>query len=162
MILRLVLLFTVVPALELFLLLQIGAWLGPWPTFLLLVGTGVVGAALARAQGFAVLGRLLEEARQGIPPGERLVEAALVLVGGLLLITPGVLTDVAGLLLLLPPVRRALAPRVLVALAERATVHGSVVTFGTPVQPGYDPGPVVGPSRPPGESKNPFDHPVAR
>lgn len=162
---RLLLLFTLVPALELFLLLQIGGWLGPWPTFLLLVATGLAGSALLRWQGIGVLAALVEDARQGLPAGPRLAEGALVVVGGLLLITPGVLTDLAGLLLLVPPIRRALAPRLLASLARRGRVHGTVVTFGGPFPPSgtFPPEPPrPPPDRPPAPPKNPFDHPVAR
>jgi UPF0716 protein FxsA len=119
---RLLLLFTVVPAAELFLLLQIGSAIGPTPTFLLLLLTGVVGAWLAKREGLAVLARLGEELQRGLPPGERVMEGALVVVGGLLLVTPGVLTDLAGVLLIFPPTRRWLAPRALRWLMGRFDV----------------------------------------
>ncbi|MEQ1505088.1 MAG: FxsA family protein, partial [Myxococcota bacterium] len=115
----LVLLFTVVPALELYLLLQIGSWIGPTPTFLMLLVTGVAGAWLAKREGFALLGQLSAELQRGLPPGDRVVEGVLVLVGGLLLITPGVLTDVAGVLLIVRPTRRWLAPRLMRGLSGR-------------------------------------------
>ncbi len=168
---RLLALFTVVPALELFLLLQLGARIGPWPTFLILIGTGLLGSSLLRWQGLGVLAKLVQEARQGIPPGRSLAEGALVVLGGVLLITPGVITDVTGLLLLVPPVRRALAPRLLAWLAARATVQGGFVTFGAPqggsgaANPFSHPGEPVAPPSPlgaPKPARKPFDHPVAR
>lgn len=110
---RLLLLFTLVPAAEIFLLLQIGSAIGPLQTFVLLLVTGVVGAALAKREGLHVLRQLSEEMRRGLPPGVRLVEGGLVVVGGLLLVTPGVLTDVAGVLFIFPPSRRWIAPRAL-------------------------------------------------
>ncbi|MCB9678427.1 MAG: FxsA family protein [Alphaproteobacteria bacterium] len=116
---KLILAFTVIPAVELFLLLQIGAWLGPWQTFLIVVGTGTLGAWLAKREGLGVLSQLSEELRNGLPPGSRLAEGVLVLAGGLLLITPGVLTDLAGFLFIAPPTRRWLAPRVVNAIASR-------------------------------------------
>lgn len=158
---RLFLLFTLVPALELFLLLQIGAWLGPLPAFGLVLGTGIAGAWLARRQGVAVLLRLVRDAQQGVPPAEALAEGALVVVGGLLLVTPGVITDVVGLVLLVPAVRRWLAPRVLRRLVASGRIHGTHVVFGTP-RP-FDPGSPPSPTRraPSTESTTPFDHPVA-
>lgn len=119
---RLALLFTIVPAVELFLLLQLGSWLGPLPTFALILVTGVAGGWLAKREGFAVLRELSAELSNGLPPGERLVEGALVLLGGALLVTPGVLTDLAGILLIVRPTRRWLAPRLTRSLAQRFDV----------------------------------------
>lgn len=119
MMIGLILLFTVLPALELFLLLQIGSWLGPTQTFLLVLVTGVLGAWLAKREGFAVLAKLSEELRGGLPPGSRLMEGALVVMGGLLLVTPGVITDLTGMLLIFPFSRRWIAPRALKWLAAR-------------------------------------------
>ncbi|MBA2321225.1 MAG: FxsA family protein, partial [Deltaproteobacteria bacterium] len=110
--LLLLFLFTVVPAVELFLLLQLGSLLGPMQTFLIVLGTGILGAWLAKREGFAVLRQLQADLAKGLPPAVRVVEGALVLVGGLLLVTPGVLSDLTGILLLLPPVRRSIAPRI--------------------------------------------------
>lgn len=115
----LILLFTVLPALELYLLLQIGSWLGPTQTFLFVLLTGVVGAWLAKREGFAVLRKLTEEVRTGLPPGSRMMEGALVVIGGLLLVTPGVITDLTGMFLIFPPTRRWLAPRALRWLSAR-------------------------------------------
>ena len=111
--LRLFLLFTLVPVIELALLIRIGTWLGPLPTIAIVFATGLVGAFLAKREGFAVLRQLRDELREGVPPGARLVEGALVVVGGVLLITPGVFTDLAGFALIFGPVRRRLAPVVL-------------------------------------------------
>ena len=124
--LRLLLLFTLVPAVELWLLLQIGALLGPTPTFLLIVLTGTVGAWLAKREGLGVLQTLREELHKGLPPGSRLMEGALVVVGGLLLVTPGVFTDLVGFLLIAPPSRRWFAPRALNWLATRFEITGQV------------------------------------
>lgn len=106
-------LFIVVPTVELFLLLQLGSWLGPAATFALVVITGVVGGWLAKREGLGVLADLQRELGRGLPPGDRLVEGGMVLVGGLLLITPGVMTDLIGFLLIVPATRRVLAPRLL-------------------------------------------------
>lgn len=108
----LLLLFIGVPLLELYLLLWLGTLIGFWPTLGIAVVTGLVGSSLAKREGLKVWREwraALDELR---PPAFGLVESLLVLVGGVLLVTPGVLTDVAGLLLLVPAVRRRVAVRV--------------------------------------------------
>ncbi len=119
----LVVLFTVVPALELFLLLQIGSLLGPTATFLLILLTGVVGAWLARREGVGVLMDLRRELDRGLPPGDRLMEGVMVLAGGLLLVTPGVVTDLVGFSLIFPVTRRLLAPRLVRWLTRNVDVQ---------------------------------------
>jgi UPF0716 protein FxsA len=106
----------------------------------------------------AVLADLQADVARGVPPAGRLVEGALVLVGGILLITPGVLTDLTGIALLVPPIRRWLAPRVVAALAEWGARNATVVQFGS-VHPG---GGAVFTGPPPRDrAPSPFDHPVA-
>ena len=102
---RLLLLFTVVPLLELYLLIEVGSRLGAGFTVVLIALTGGVGALLARMQGFRVLGQIRERLAQDRLPADELLSGGLVLAGGLLLVTPGILTDVVGLTLLLPFVR---------------------------------------------------------
>lgn len=108
---RLLLAFTLVPVVELWLLLRIGAWLGPWPTVGLVILTGVVGASLARREGAHAWSAVRDEVAAGRLPGRRLLEALLVLVAGIVLVTPGVLTDAVGLALLVRPVRARLVKR---------------------------------------------------
>lgn len=108
---KLLLAMTVIPAVELFILLQLGSLIGPLETFLIIVVTGTIGAFLAKREGLGVLTTLKAELAQGLPPGSRLAEGVLVLAGGLFLLTPGVLTDLAGFLFIAPPSRRWLAPR---------------------------------------------------
>jgi len=112
MLLRLFLLFTIVPVVELALLIQIGGLLGLGPTLLLVMGTGFAGAWLARREGLRGWLAVRDELQGGQLPGESLVHALLILAAGVVLITPGVLTDIAGILLLVPPVRRRLIARV--------------------------------------------------
>lgn len=119
MIWRLLLLFTIVPAVEMFLLLQIGSLVGPTPTVLWLLLAGLVGAWLAKREGLTLIRELALEIQQGLPPAGRLVEGGMVVVGAVLLVTPGVLTDLVGLVLILPPTRRWLAPRILKQIATR-------------------------------------------
>lgn len=96
------------PLLELYLLIQVGDWIGALPTLLLCLGTAVAGVYLVRLQGFAVLRRLSGALGQGAPVADGLLEGALLLLAGLLLLLPGLLTDGLGLLLLVPPLRRLL------------------------------------------------------
>lgn len=141
----LLLLFTVVPAIELYALLQLGAWLGAVPTFLLVVTTGIVGSWLAKREGLGVLMQLQSELQQGMPPGERVLEGVMVFVGGLLLITPGVFTDLAGIVLITGPTRRLLAPRVLAWITRNVDIRVGDVRMG---QPGFPPGAGVPPEPP--------------
>lgn len=109
---RLLLAFTIIPVVELWLLIRIGAWLGAGPTVALVVLTGVVGATLARREGVHAWAAVREELAAGRLPGRKLLEALLVLIAGVVLVTPGVLTDAAGLLLLVRPLRSRLVRRV--------------------------------------------------
>lgn len=102
---RLVLLFTVIPALEIYLLVHVGGVIGGMNTLLLVIATGVVGAYYTRLQGFSVVRRLQENLHAGRPPANELVDGAMLLLGGALLITPGLLTDAFGLSLVFPPSR---------------------------------------------------------
>ena len=108
MLLRLILLFTVVPLVELWLLMQISRVTGPLFTLTLVILTGVVGATLARRQGWQTWQRIQRELSEGKAPGGSLVDGLLILIAGAVLITPGVLTDIVGFALLIPPVRAAL------------------------------------------------------
>jgi UPF0716 protein FxsA len=90
---RLLLLFIVVPVVELVLLIEIGQRVGTLTTIWLIVGTGFVGASLARQQGINTLAGLRKDLAGGQFPGEAIVEGVLILVAAVLLITPGVLTD---------------------------------------------------------------------
>ncbi|HEU5208792.1 MAG TPA: FxsA family protein [Longimicrobiales bacterium] len=126
----LILLFIALPVLELVLLLRIGSWIGALPTILLVIATGIVGASLARTQGVAVLARIQRELAQGRPPVASMVDGFLIFAAGVLLLTPGVITDVFGVAFLLPPVRalvrRGLAGR-LQRMAEAGTARFTVL-----------------------------------
>jgi len=104
--LYLLLLFTIVPLVELWLLVRLSGVFGFWTTIAVVLGTGVLGASLARWQGWLAMARVQNEMRQGLLPARALGDGALILVAGALLITPGVLTDILGLALLLPPFRK--------------------------------------------------------
>ncbi|MDP2311408.1 MAG: FxsA family protein [Pseudomonadota bacterium] len=123
------LLFTVVPAVELWTLIEIGRVVGGFETMLYVVAIGILGAWLGKRAGVSVLRELFEALREQKAPADKLVEGALVLVGSVLLVTPGVLTDVTGILLFIPPLRRWLAPKVKRAALAWATRRG--VQVGT-------------------------------
>lgn len=115
---RLLFLFVVVPIVELFLLLQVGARIGFVPTLGLVVSTGVLGASLARRQGLSVLGKIQSEMKEGRPPALEMLEAAMVVIGGIVLLTPGILTDCLGFALMVPKFRRSLAHKVQVGFSK--------------------------------------------
>ena len=99
---RLVLVFTVVAMAELFILIKIGSYIGALNTILLVVMTAMLGAWLARLQGLRTLRQIQFNLSQGQIPAEELIDGVLILVGGILLVTPGVLTDLFALVLLFP------------------------------------------------------------
>ena len=105
---RLFLLFTVVPAIELYLIIKVGQSIGAANTIWLIVGTGILGAYYARQQGFRVVSNIQWKMQQGQAPGEDLINGAMLLVGGALLITPGFVTDFLGFSLIFPPTREAI------------------------------------------------------
>lgn len=162
---KLFLLFTVVPALELYLLVQIGKVIGAPETVLGVIAMGALGSWLAKREGLGLLRQLSEDMGRGIPPADRLVEGLLVIVGGVLLITPGVITDLFGILLLFPLTRRPLARLTRGWLVKTFMGPGSGVNFqssGFFFRVGGDPGA----PRPSGTPENPerpprFEHPVS-
>jgi UPF0716 protein FxsA len=145
---RLLLLMTVVPAVELYLLIKIGGLVGPLTTIWLVILTGVVGASLARREGLSVLRQVQEDSRKGVAPTQSLTEALMVLIGGILLITPGVVTDLVGLLSIFPWTRRLVAPMLGRSIKSRIQVMDGV-EIGTPA-----PGPAAT------HIRDQFDHPV--
>ncbi|MFC2076373.1 FxsA family protein [candidate division KSB1 bacterium] len=98
----LVTLFIVLPLAELYLLIEIGKVIGSIEVIGLIIVTGIVGAWLARSQGLYIISSIRTELAQGRMPAARLVDGVMVLAGGLLLLTPGLLTDAFGFTLLLP------------------------------------------------------------
>ena len=103
---KLLLLFIVVPILELILLIQIGQWVGTLPTIALIIFTGILGAFLVRRQGVRVLTRVNSQIQTGQLPADAIFDGAIILVAGAFLMTPGILTDIMGFLCLIPPTRR--------------------------------------------------------
>lgn len=102
-------LFILVPIIEIALFVQVGGVLGLWPTLFLVLLTAVVGASLVRSQGIATLMSVQDRLNQGELPAQQIVEGVMLAVAGVLLLTPGFMTDTLGLVVLLPGPRAALA-----------------------------------------------------
>jgi UPF0716 protein FxsA len=108
MFLRLLLLFTLIPVIELALLLELKGHIGLMATIALVLTTGFAGAALTRSQGTQALHQVRQSMRGGGFPADELLDGVLILAGGLLLLTPGMLTDLVGFSVLIPFSRRRL------------------------------------------------------
>ncbi len=122
MLARLIVLLTVVPLIELALLLRLASWLRLGPTVALVLLTGVLGAYLARRAGIKALARIQSELAQGVMPADELVNGVLILAAGLLLVTPGILTDLLGFGLLFAPVRVRVRRRMVEAFKRRVVM----------------------------------------
>lgn len=135
--LRLLLLFTLVPAVELALLIEIGRRIGTLPTLALIVATGVLGAALARHQGIGVLRRIQAELDEGRLPAGALIDGVIILIAAALLVTPGILTDAVGFLCLVPVTRKGIRAflRRWLERAVREGRTGVVISLGPPRGP---------------------------
>ncbi len=123
----LLLLFFTIPLLEITVLLQVGSAIGVLPTIAMVVLTAVIGAGLIRAQGIATLGRVRLELERGELPAVGIIEAAMLLVAGALLLTPGFVTDAIGFLILVPPLRRRVIHSF---LARRVVATGAAPASG--------------------------------
>ncbi len=126
----LILFFTILPVLELALLIKVGTIIGILNTIGLTILISCIGAALARIQGFNVLNKLQENINNGITPGAELIDGALILAGGILLLIPGFITDAFGLLLLFP-LTRTLIKLILKHKINTMIKEGQVVTFNS-------------------------------
>ena len=115
------LVFFLTPIVEMYLLITVGGYIGALPTIALVMLTAVVGVALLREQGIATLTRGRRRLESGELPAREVAEGILLAVAGALLITPGFVTDTLGFLLLVPPVRGAVARRML----DRMVVVGT-------------------------------------
>lgn len=115
----LALLFILIPAIEIYLLIEIGSFIGGFNTILIVVITGIVGAALSKAQGLAVLNKVQTDLNGGKLPADQIIHGLLVFGGGLLLLTPGFLTDILGFSMVAPGSRH-----IIVAWAKQAFQKG--------------------------------------
>jgi len=138
----LVILFIVVPIAELYVIIQVGQWIGVVPTLILLLADALLGSMLLKHQGRGAWRRFNEALAARRFPGREVADGVLIVIGGTLLLTPGFITDVVGIFLLLPPTR-AIARRVLkrMTIGRFAVVGvGGSGPFGGP-----PPGPGTGP-----------------
>ena len=124
----LILLFTLVPLIELAILIKIGQYMGVAYTIGIVLLTGVVGAYLAKMQGLITLRRIQEDVNQGIMPADKMFDGVLILCSGILLLTPGLLTDIIGFMGLIP-LTRNLLKRWIKAKVEDMISQGKVITI---------------------------------
>ena len=127
---KLFFLLILLPLVELYLLLRLGEQLGALPVLGLLLASAVLGLSLARTEGARVLRQVQAALARGQMPDEAMASGALVVVGGALLVLPGVLSDVLGLVLLVPPSRRWVARRLRRAFAGRVVRMGPMGPLG--------------------------------
>lgn len=120
----LLLLFIGLPMVEIYVLIKVGHELGALWTIALLIGIAALGSALLRLQGLATLANVQAAIARGELPTETILEGLVLLLAGVLMVTPGFVTDIAGFLFLLPPVRRHLA-RALGAGLMLRVMHGA-------------------------------------
>lgn len=131
------LIFVAVPILEIALFIEVGGLIGLWPTLLVVVLTAIAGTLLVRHQGLQVLDRLRRSLQEGGDPVSPIAHGALILVAGILLLTPGFFTDTLGLALLVPPLRA----RLIAVGAARVTVRAAGTMRGGRGAPGGSPTP---------------------
>ncbi len=108
MLLKLILLLTITPLVELVLLLKLAQMTSVSFTILLVIGTGIIGGILAKLEGLKVMVKIQTELSRGRLPTDPAIEGAMILVAGALLLTPGILTDALGFSFLFPPSRSIL------------------------------------------------------
>lgn len=141
---KLLLVFTIVPIIEIYLLLVLNQHAGLWPTVGIVVGAGILGAIVAHAEGLRVLRAWQRSLVRGRVPEEGVLGGVLILIGGILLVAPGVVTDLAGIFLLIPPTRRLVAAAIRRRLEQKIqqgaikVVSVSQVGAQPPSAGGYD------------------------
>ena len=125
MFIKILIIFTLVPLTELYILIEAGRQIGVGPTIGMIMLTGIAGAYLARSQGFQLMQRIQGDLSQGRLPAEEMIDGAIILAGGLLLLTPGFATDLFGFCLLTPYTRKYLKEWIKVWL-ERKIRKGDI------------------------------------
>jgi UPF0716 protein FxsA len=127
----LLVLFIALPIIELAAILQVGSWIGFWPTLGILVVDSIIGSVLMRTQSRAVWRRFNAALAEGRPPAKEVIDGVLVIAGGVALLTPGFVTDIFGALFLLPPTRAVLRRLLVRRVAQRMVVSmASAMPFG--------------------------------
>jgi UPF0716 protein FxsA len=108
MLLRLFILFTLVPVAELYLLIKIGSYLGAVNTVAVVIITAFIGAYLARLEGVRTVMKVRDSLSQGVMPTDELVDALMIFGASVVLLTPGFITDILGFLILIPATRKSI------------------------------------------------------
>lgn len=150
--------FIAIPIIEIALLIQLGGWIGFWPTLGVVIATAIAGTALIRAQGRTVLQSAISASERGEMPVDPAIDAVSLLLSGALLLTPGLVTDALGFLLLVPPLRRSVARKLFRAAVARGNVNVSMggATFSSGPSPrGPDPRGTPHPNRRPPTGNGP-------
>jgi len=119
-------LFILVPAIELYLLVEVGGVIGTLNTILLIVGTGALGWSLIKYQGISTMHRIRSQLGQGEVPAVEMVSGLVLLGSALLLLTPGFITDGVGFAMLVPPLRRLVAARLVTKYKSRVVRRGEM------------------------------------
>ncbi len=99
---KLLILFVIVPVTELYILIEVGKKIGSLTTIGIIILTGIIGAYLVKSQGFMILRKIQNDLNEEIMPGDSLIQGAIILAGGILLLTPGFVTDILGFIFLIP------------------------------------------------------------
>lgn len=119
-------LIILIPVVELWGLITVGGWIGAGPTILLVILTGVVGGFLAKREGLHTYQLAMIQLRNGEVPGDTLIDGLLILVGGLMLLTPGFFSDIIGFLLIFP-LTRGIAKMFLIKTISKKINEGSII-----------------------------------
>ena len=158
--------FVVVPIIEIWVLIQVGAVIGGWNTIALMILVSAIGAFLVRREGFGLLARIQERLAGGEMPTKELVDGVLVAMAGALMLTPGFVTDAIGLLCLFPPTRAVDRTALIARYRDRIKVAGPGAAMGGAAGgfgPGFSApgGPASGPGQrgpgPQGPGRGGFD-----
>lgn len=119
--LKLLMLFITIPLIDLMLIIKIGAEFGVWVTIAFIVIPGFLGAAMARSQGLSTIKKIKGELARGKVPGVQLLDGVLVFCGGILLLTPGIISGLLGITVLIPRVRKLYRDILIYRLLQRIT-----------------------------------------
>jgi UPF0716 protein FxsA len=144
-----------IPLIEIAILVKVGGWIGLWWTLGLVLLMAAGGTYVFNRQGFAMMNRVVETMAQGKPPVGAVIDGAFLMVAGLLLITPGLMTDVLGLLLLIPPLRHRIAAYTVRRVLRTATVRTATYRQEQARWTDAETGPQAGPGHSNGHTATP-------
>ena len=118
------LLFMLIPFFEMWILIEVGGWIGALPTIGLVVLTAMIGLSLLKQQGLSTLMRARRKMDEGAIPASELVSGVMIAVGGALLLTPGFVTDALGFALLIPQTRKWLLFKLIDRYRDKIVIEG--------------------------------------